>query len=117
MDDFLRGRDGRDGRQGDAGESAYKLACRFGYQGTEIQWLRGLQGKDGANGESAYRTAVRNGFVGGESDWLACLKGAKGEPGQKGLDGKDAPVPVAYRFQIQRDAFDRMTEVIVTPIY
>ena len=107
-------RDGRDGRDGAAGESAYKVAVRLGYRGTEAQWLRELHGKDGAPGESAFRLAVKNGFQGSELDWLATFKGEKGDPGE---DGKDAPVPKYYEFVLLRDDFDRLIKVIATPFY
>ena len=54
------------------GESAYKIAVKNGYTGTEEEWLQSLHG---AVGESAYQTAVNNGFVGTEEDWLKSLKG------------------------------------------
>ena len=34
------------------GESAYQLAVRNGFQGTESQWLESLKGKNGQNGEN-----------------------------------------------------------------
>lgn len=33
------------------GLSAYELAVKYGYKGTESQWLESLKGKDGENGE------------------------------------------------------------------
>ena len=47
------------------GKSAYDVAVKLGFDGTEAQWIASLTGK------SAYRSAVENGFVGTESDWLA----------------------------------------------
>ena len=67
---------------GTDGLSAYEIAVKNGYTGTEAQWLESLK-----QGESAYSIAVKNGFVGTEAEWLASLKG---EDGTDGEDGKDA---------------------------
>ena len=92
------------GLKGDTGLSAYELAVKHGYQGTEEQFakdiipksnyerakeLKGFQGTEeqyldslhGAPGESIYDIAVRRGFVGSEQVYL---------DSQKGKDGKDA---------------------------
>lgn len=69
------------------GDSAYDVAVRNGFTGSEAEWLASLKGADGADGEyagkgdSAYEIAVKNGFVGSEAEWLASLKGvsASGE--------------------------------------
>lgn len=65
------------------GMSAYDIAVKNGFKGTEQEWLKSLKGKD--SGKSAYEIAVENGFEGSETDWLNSLKG------QNGQDGKDAP--------------------------
>lgn len=49
------------------GSSAYEIAVRNGFTGSESEWLESLKGM------SAYETAVKNGFVGSESEWLASL--------------------------------------------
>lgn len=69
------------------GATAYDIAVRNGFSGTEAEWLASLKGADGADGEyagrgeSAYEIAVKNGFLGTEAEWLATLKGvsASGE--------------------------------------
>ena len=82
-----------------AGESAYDIAVRYGFEGTEEEWLASLQGangkngadgKDGAdgedgvdgangaNGKSAYELAVEQGFEGDEDEWLESLNGTDG---------------------------------------
>ncbi|MBR5091777.1 MAG: hypothetical protein IK093_20335 [Ruminiclostridium sp.] len=71
------------GTYGSYGESAYDVAVRNGFRGTEREWLNSLVG------DSAYEVAVRNGFTGSESAWLASLKGEKGTDGADGRDGKD----------------------------
>nr|DAM70609.1 MAG TPA: tail sheath protein [Caudoviricetes sp.] len=93
-----------EGLKGDTGLSAYELAVKHGYQGTEEQFakdiipksnyerakeLEGFVGTEvdylnslhGAPGESIYDIAVRRGFVGSEQTYLES---------QKGRDGKDA---------------------------
>lgn len=88
------------GPRGEQGLSAYDVAKKNGYTGTEAEWLAylkgdkgekgekgdtgatgpaGTNGKDGANGTdgkpgvdglSAYELAVKNGYNGTESDWI-----------------------------------------------
>ncbi|MDE6730401.1 MAG: collagen-like protein, partial [Oscillospiraceae bacterium] len=58
------GRDGIDGKDGADGLSAYEIAVRNGFTGSESNWLTSLQGDPGQPGE-------------------------KGEPGENGKDGKD----------------------------
>lgn len=93
-----------EGLRGDTGLSAYELAVKHGYQGTEEQFAKDiipksnyerakelegfvgteedyLQSLHGAPGESIYDIAVRRGFVGSEQVYL---------DSQKGKDGKDA---------------------------
>ncbi len=55
--------------------SAYDLAVRNGYTGTEKQWLESLKGKDGSDGsdmaiEQVYLYAQKNGFEGTYLDFL-----------------------------------------------
>lgn len=61
---------------GATGLSAYELAKSEGYEGSLSEWLASLKGADGDN---AYKVAVRNGYVGDEQTWLASLRGADGE--------------------------------------
>lgn len=107
------------GPRGEQGFSAYDIAKKNGYTGTEAEWLAylkgekgdkgdkgdtgatgpaGTNGKDGANGTdgkpgsdglSAYELAVKNGFSGNETAWLESLKGEKGDTGAAGSDGKN----------------------------
>ena len=60
---------------GPDGLSAYEVAVKNGYVGTESEWLASLDGTDGA---SAYEIAVANGFVGSEQAWLDSLQGTPG---------------------------------------
>lgn len=98
------------GPRGEKGYSAYELAVKNGYTGTEEEWLKSLQGpqgvkgdtgavgpagnngadgKDGADGLSAYEIAVQRGFNGNEDAWLQSLQGPQGEKGPAGADGKN----------------------------
>ena len=100
---------------GEAGESAYDIAVRNGFTGTEAEWVESLKGEkgadgadgadgdtgadgadgaDGANGKSAYDLAVDNGFTGTEAEWVESLNGKDGVDGTISFDsltfGKDA---------------------------
>lgn len=76
------------------GADAYELAKSDGYEGSLKEWLSSLKGVDG---ESAYKVAVRNGYVGDEQAWLASLRGS---------DGKDAyEVAKAGGYQGSREAW------------
>ena len=90
---------------GDPGESAYEIAVRNGFPGTEQEWLDSLKGEkgdkgaDGKNGEdgvegdngapgeqglSAYELAKQHGLVADgmtEEQWVASLQGTDGQDG------------------------------------
>ena len=58
---------------GTRGYSAYEVAVRNGYEGTEQEWLDSLvgpQGEQGIEGKSAYEVAVENGYIGTEEEWV-----------------------------------------------
>ncbi len=81
---------------GKDGLSAYEVAVKNGFEGTETEWLESLKGKPGGvgdDGASAYELAVANGFEGTEQEWLASLKGKDGVDGKNGIDGKDGYTP------------------------
>ncbi|MBO5909011.1 MAG: hypothetical protein J6Q67_04440 [Clostridia bacterium] len=48
MKDIQSGADGKDGKDG---LSAYEIALKHGFEGSEEEWLLSLQGKDGADGK------------------------------------------------------------------
>ena len=48
------------GTPGADGESAYEIAVRNGFSGTESQWLASLQGKDGATGATGAQGPAGN---------------------------------------------------------
>ena len=39
------------GKDGSDGESAYEIAVRYGFEGTEVEWLESLRGSDGTDGK------------------------------------------------------------------
>jgi hypothetical protein len=47
--------------------TAYDMAVKYGYVGTEEEWLTSLRG------ESAYNLAVEQGFPGTQADWINAL--------------------------------------------
>ena len=103
------------------GDSAYQLAKKAGFVGTEAEWLvtlkgakgdqgiQGIQGDtglkgetgdqgdqgpagaDGADGKSAYTLATELGFVGSEAEWILSLKGPQGIKGETGDVGPQGP--------------------------
>ena len=68
--------------EGLRGLSAYEIAVKHGYEGTEEEWIKSLTPKSGAgggsNGKSAYELAVENGFQGTLQEWLKSLVGKDG---------------------------------------
>ena len=52
--------------------SAYGIAVKHGFSGSEQEWLESL---------TAYGIAVSLGFEGTQEEWIASLKGEQGEPG------------------------------------
>ncbi len=82
------------------GYSAYELAVKHGFKGSEDEWLYSLNAysiavRNGFRGSeedwllslSAYGLAVRNGFEGTLEEWISSIKGEKGEPGTMELHG------------------------------
>lgn len=63
----------------ESGESAYEIAVRHGFKGTEEEWLESLK----SSGKSAYEIAVENGFEGTEEEWLESLRGGNVDNGHK----------------------------------
>jgi hypothetical protein len=60
------------------GKSAYEVAVKNGFEGTEIEWLESLKGERGDKGEQGIR-----GLQGEKGD-----KGDKGERGEQGVQGE-----------------------------
>lgn len=63
------------------GSSAYDIAVRNGFEGTEEEWLESLRG------QGIYQFAVAQGFEGTEEEFLASLQGPQGETGEVGPRG------------------------------
>jgi hypothetical protein len=72
-----------------AGDSAYQVAQKNGFEGTEQEWLASLVGPQGPHGtgDSAYQVAQKNGFEGTEQEWLDSLVGPPGPQGPEGATG------------------------------
>lgn len=66
---------GEDGKDGANGLSAYEIAKKNGYTGTEQEWLASLKGATGATGAPGKQGP----------------KGDPGAPGKNGADGKQGP--------------------------
>ena len=89
---------------GEPGESAYEIAVRNGFPGTEQEWLASLKGDKGADGEkgtdgedgkegnngapgaqglSAFEIAKKNDLTTAETEaeWIASLQGKDGTDG------------------------------------
>lgn len=73
---FTGGFSSGSGGVGIKGDSAYDIAIKNGFEGTELEWLNSLKGADGADGAK--------GDKGDKGD-----SGAKGDKGDNGIDGKD----------------------------
>lgn len=71
-----------EGLKGKDGKSAYEIAVKHGYTGTEEEWIKSLTPKGGegggANGKSAYELAVADGYQGTLQEWLKSLVGKDG---------------------------------------
>lgn len=66
------------------GYSAYQVAVKNGYSGTEAEWVASITGVEG---KSAYEVAKETGYTGTKAEWILSLKGEKGDTG---ADGKNA---------------------------
>lgn len=73
---------GKDGKAGKEGESAYEIALRHGFEGTEEEWLESLKGANGKDGTDG--TDGTDGKDGTDGE-----KGEDGKDGENGEDGKD----------------------------
>ena len=68
-----------------AGESAYEIAVRNGFEGTEQEWLESLKGQNGTDGKDG--ADGKDGTDG--KDGADGKDGVDGAPGKDGADGKD----------------------------
>lgn len=67
------------------GESAYEIAVKNGFDGTETEWLESLHGKNGKDGEKGDPFTYED-FT---QEQLNSLKGEKGKDGYTPVKGKD----------------------------
>ena len=86
------------------GLSAYDIAVKNGFSGTEAQWLESLK-----QGESAYDIAIKQGYVGTEEEWLASLNGTDGKDGTNGKDGEDATFTINDVYEAYKTAYEETT--------
>jgi len=63
------------------GLSAYQIAVKNGFEGTEKEWLDSIEAIEG---KSAYQIAVENGYKGTEKEWVESLNGRDGKDGVDG---------------------------------
>ena len=77
--------------RGPQGLSAYEVAVKDGFGGTEEEWLESLIGPQG---KSAYECAVQDGFDGTLTEWLASLIGPQGPVGPTGPAGVNSAVVI-----------------------
>ncbi|MFA6204215.1 MAG: hypothetical protein WC710_13645 [Gallionella sp.] len=84
------GRDGYDGLNGIDGQSAYRIAVKNGFVGTEFEWIKSLRGADGRDGKDGIAGLQGDrGFTGlNGTDGRDGVDGAKGADGRNGIDGK-----------------------------
>lgn len=72
--------------QGEKGDSAYEIAQKNGFEGSESEWLESLHGKDGdpgKDGKTAYQYAQDGGYTGTEQEFAEKL--AQDSPGGGGF--------------------------------
>lgn len=87
-----------DGIKGDDGDSAYQVAVRNGFVGSEANWLLSLKGADGENGDTP--TFAIGNVTAGDTPAVTVrgtaearildfvlARGTKGDKGEKGNDG------------------------------
>jgi lysophospholipase L1-like esterase len=87
------GTGGKDGVDGKDGLSAYEIAVKNSFGGTEEEWLESLKGEQGPAGPQGEKGD--KGDTGSQG-----AKGDKGDTGAKGADGKDYVITSADKTEI-----------------
>lgn len=83
--------DETDGETGENGLSAYEVAVKNGFNGSEQEWLESLKGKDGQDGQPG-----KDGYTPVKGvDYFDGKDGKDGRDGQPGKDGTSPVVSVA----------------------
>lgn len=88
----------RDGRDGLDGYSAFEIARRHGFVGTEAEWLASLRGEPGEKGDAPAPEAIAEALLRLPSfvdavrgkDGRDGKDGQNGKRGERGLDGKSS---------------------------
>lgn len=81
---------------GKDGKSAYELALKNGFEGSEAEWLESLHGVDGKDGQDGY-TPVKG------VDYFDGAKGDKGDTGNPGIYLGSGEMPEDCNVQIDPD--------------
>lgn len=83
---------GGSGEPGEDGESAYEIAVRLGFEGSESEWLESLKGEDGKDGTSVTIESVLLEEGSGGSNVVTFSDGTelKVQNGKNGTDGRPA---------------------------
>lgn len=95
----IDGADGKDGINGSDGASAYEIAIKRGFKGSEADWLVSLKGEKGDKGETGASGANgKDGYTPIKGvdyfDGVKGDRGDKGEAGERGEQGADGYSPV-----------------------
>ena len=96
-----RGIPGERGRDGERGFSAYDVAVRRGFRGTEFDWLLSLKGPPGSNGERGDQ-----GIQGKQGD-----RGARGDPGPIGPMPRHEWKGTELRFEIEPGEWGKFVDL------
>ena len=73
---------------GPPGDSAYEVAVKNGFDGTETEWLDSLQGEPGEKGADSIVLGQKGDAFTYDDFTAEELEELKGEPGEKGADSK-----------------------------
>lgn len=93
--------------------TAYDIAVKNGFIGTEEEWVKSIKGEKGdsglnlTQGGSAYEYALDNGFEGTEVEWLESLKGEQGRQGERGLPLKYSDLTQTQKEELKSNITDQ----------
>jgi hypothetical protein len=96
---------------GKDGKSAYEIAVKNGFEGTEEEWLASLQGKDGEDGKDG-----KDGTVSFDELTEAQRESLRGEQGEQGPQGeRGAPGVVKYIVVTELPEEDTESAIYLVP--